>query len=377
MNERRMPIVSLVAIVVLTFALLLGLERLLAWGRMSDVEEIDRSIDSMKKDLCPELPSGLNSTIAECHLQESGIFQYRWCFLPGTTETRSEPDVSLINFKGRLGAPTDAFPKKRSFSDGGWQDSWRIGWATSPVADWRLPRVLHPVSVIQRCTVKNRKSGDESASDYIAVTTRYVPDIRRELNALLILLIVPGIFYVAVQRERLWQLMSVRHDLKNMLQTLVNQLHRHLSVIVDEDIRSRIGVLIENNINDTLLVVGRHDIYKEPPAKLSLCSLLNRLIDGIDDGRITVTHDCPPVLVIVCWEIPLRRLLENLPLERNKSCPRGKRWMGPHPRLDATGPGDDHGGEQRGNIPRAYSEEFHGVVLVAGQGWWHRPFCCP
>ena len=142
--------------------------------------------------------------------------------------------------------------------------------------------------------------------------TKFVPDIRRELNALMILLLVPGIFYVAIQRERLWQLISIRHDLRNMLQTLFNQLHRHLSVIVDEDIRSRFKILIENNINDTLLVVGRHDIYRQPPVKLSLCSLLNRLIDGIDDGRITVTHDCSPFLVIVCWEIPLRRLLENL-----------------------------------------------------------------
>ena len=55
------------------------------------------------------------------------------------------------------------------------------------------------------------------------------------------------------------QLISIRHDLRNMLQTLFNQLHRHLSVIVDEDIRSRFKILIENNINDTLLVVGRHD----------------------------------------------------------------------------------------------------------------------
>ena len=312
MNERRIPVVSLVAIVVLTFAVLFGLERLLAWGRADDVEEIERFVKSLKKDICSELPSGLNSTIAECHLQESGIFQYRWCFIPGTTETRSERDVPLINFEGRIGEPTDAFPKRLSFSDGGWQDSWRIGRAAGSVADWRLPRVLHPVSVIQRCSARTTKAGDDSAFDYIAVKTKYVPDIRRELNALLILLLVPGIFYVAIQRERLWQLISVRHDLKNMLQTLVNQLHRHLSVIADEDIRSRIEFLIENNINDTLLVVGRHDIYKEPPAKLSLYSLLNRLIDGIDDGRITVTHDCPPFLVIVCWEVPLRRLLENL-----------------------------------------------------------------
>ena len=31
MNERRIPVVSLVAIVLLTFAVLFGLERLLAW----------------------------------------------------------------------------------------------------------------------------------------------------------------------------------------------------------------------------------------------------------------------------------------------------------------------------------------------------------
>ena len=267
---------------------------------------------SLKKGICSERPGGLNLTTAECHLQESGIFQYRWCLHPGIAETQLGHDVTLIDIEGRIGEPTDAYPKKQSFSDGGWQDSWRIGWSASSAVGWRLPRVLHPVSVIQRCPVTNLKAGDESAFDFIAVKTKYVSDIRRELNALLILLFVPGILYVAVQRERLWQLISIRHDLRNMLQTLFNQLHRHLSLIVDEDIRSRVGILIENNINDTLLVVGRHDIYREPPAKLSLCSLLNRLIDGIDDGRITVTHDCSPFLVIVCWEIPLRRLLENL-----------------------------------------------------------------
>ncbi len=302
MNARRLPVVSLAAIVFLTFAILFGLEVLLAWGRANDVEEIDGFVVSAKHN-CPRLTGGFSPTTGECHIEESGIYLYRSC------PNRSGRDVSI---EGRIGEPTDAFPMQWSFSDGGWKDSWRIGWPAGSSDGWQLPRVLHPVSVIQPCTAKKTKSDDENPFAYIAVTTKYVPDIRRELNALLILLLVPGIIYVAIQRGRIWQLISIRHDVRNMLQTLFNQLHRHLSLIADEDIRNRIGILIENNVNDTLLVVGRHDIYRKPPAKLSLSSILNRLIDGIDDERITATHDCSPFLVIVCWEIPLRRLLENL-----------------------------------------------------------------
>ena len=111
MNERRVPIVSLVAIVVLTFAVLFGLERLLAWGRADDAEEIIRIVDSLKKDNCSELPSGLSSTTAECYLQDSGIFQYRWCFPRVITEIRSEYDVSRINIEGRIGGRQTPSPR--------------------------------------------------------------------------------------------------------------------------------------------------------------------------------------------------------------------------------------------------------------------------
>ena len=61
-----------------------------------------------------------------------------------------------------------------------------------------------------------------------------------------------------------------------------------------------------------LLVVGKHDSYVDQPQQLRLRSLLNGLIDGVENGEISVDCQCPLDVVIECWPIPLRRALENL-----------------------------------------------------------------
>ena len=315
MSERYRRFVALATIASLTLAALFGLETLLTWGRANDTEVRSNLLkEVVKNDDCLSPPHDWGSGPG-CHREDDGRFRQRlWCLFSADSKFPSEDPTS------QTGRPTELSRKETTFADVGWHDDWRIGLYGGSSADYPLPRILHPVSAVVSChpakAGESRQADEESQKDKVAplvfVDTHYVPDHRRELNFVLMLMLAAGIFYGSALRERKWQVKAIRHDLRNMLQTLLGQLHGHFRDVEDDDARERMKEVVQDNIDDMLLVVDEHGSYVNPPERLRLSLLLKALVDGAQDERTKVTSECPHRIVVQCWETPLRRALENL-----------------------------------------------------------------
>ena len=255
---------------------------------------------------CTSPPSGWHGE-SKCYAENDGKFQQElWCRL---SDKSKEPEGSL---RVRPGRPTEFFPEKDTFTDGGWRDDWRIGLYEGSTEHFPFPRIFHPISVVKSCQPGKAGEGRKKSGPVLFVETLYIPDSRRELNLLTLVVLVLVFFYYSKQRERRRQVMAMRHDLRNMLQTLLGQLHRHIRDIRDEEARERMKESVEGNINDMLLVVDGYEDYRDPPCLLRLSSLLGPLVDGARDGRTEIAFECPDQVLVECWDVPLRRALENL-----------------------------------------------------------------
>ncbi len=298
MNGRRPSAIALaVTILLVAVTAWYGLEYL---GRDSEAHTHQQLAELSKVRACPHPPE--RKELAEsCHRTDSGGVRRLWCRLDGKAD-----EIAVTEITARTGEPGDGYPGTTSLVDGGWREPWKPGRYASSGESWEWPRLLHPVSIIARCPA------EKSPDAFVVVETVLVPDVRRELNIVFILALVAGITWTAMQRERQWQLVSIRHDLGNMLQTLLNQVSRRIAAIGDDEARDEISKAVTDNVIDMMLVVGKAEAYRETPRKLALRPLLNRLTEGIGGGSVAVTCSCPVGIAVECWVIPFRRALENL-----------------------------------------------------------------
>ena len=326
MNRRRL-LAALAPAAALALAALSGLAILNDWGHKRDLETRRPLYDTEKTlDICSRPPDAWDRGAETCHVKDEASRQRRWCRPDSGDDARFDSTAILP------GGPTGRFPKATTVDDGGWHYDWRIGLYESSWAGWRLPGFLYPVSTVARCSppgaVSPPKTGSpqkapevrqalegerdgKPAGRIVFVETRYVPDGRDELNAVLILLLVGGVSYGSALWARRRQVAHTRHDLRNMMQTWTNQLHIHLGKVGDGSLRERMEELVKG-VSDMLLAVDGHGSYAKPPERLRLLHLLDALVDGAQDGETEITLECPHGVVIECWEVPLRRALENL-----------------------------------------------------------------
>lgn len=343
MNRRRL-LAALAAAAVLALAALSVLAILYDWGRKLDSEMQRLLYDTEKTlDICSRPPDDWDRGADTCYVKEEASRQRRWC------RPDSGDDAPFDSVVIRPGGPTERFPKAMVVDDGGWHDDRRIGLYETSWTDWPLPGFLYPVSAVARCSPlaaasPTRTSSPRKASEVrqavegerdgklagriVFVETRYVPDGRDELNAVLILLLVGGVSYGSALWARRRQVAHTRHDLRNMLQTLTNRLHIHLGKVGDGDLRERTQELVAGEVFDTLLAMDWRGGYEKPPVRLRLVHLLGPLVDGAQDGETEITLECPQGVEVQCWEVPVRRALENLIQNAAQAARKGERgWV--------------------------------------------------
>ena len=239
------------------------------------------------------------------------------------TELRRYPSVRYPRFEGMhgvvLGVPDipeegASGQNKDDPSNGayGTRDGVRVWPAVE--GDWPFLRARVPASRIIHCVNKapSLKTSDGEGK-YILVESKWVHDDSFEMKAILTLvlfLVSTGAFalvvwYAGCRR----QMMDIRHDLRNMLNGLVNVLGQQLREEHDPRTAQRIMRTVTTRI-DYLVQMVEPGHYRSETEILHLRSLFLDLTMNVPTD-VEVDLDCPDVIDIECWEEYFRRAIDN------------------------------------------------------------------
>ncbi|MDE0415876.1 MAG: HAMP domain-containing sensor histidine kinase [bacterium] len=239
------------------------------------------------------------------------------------TELRRYPSVRYPRFEGMhgvvLGVPDipeegASGQNKDDPSNGayGTRDGVRVWPAVE--GDWPFLRARVPASRIIHCVNKapSLKTSDGEGK-YILVESKWVHDDSFEMKAILTLvlfLVSTGAFalvvwYAGCRR----QMMDIRHDLRNMLNGLVNVLGQQLREEHDPQTAQTIMKTVTTRI-DYLVQMVEPGRYKSETEILHLRSLFLDLGMNVPTD-VEVDLDCPDAIDIECWEEYFRRAIDN------------------------------------------------------------------
>ncbi|MDD9997895.1 MAG: HAMP domain-containing sensor histidine kinase [Rhodospirillaceae bacterium] len=239
------------------------------------------------------------------------------------TELRRYPSVRYPRFEGMhgvvLGVPDipeegASGQNKDDPSNGayGTRDGVRVWPAVE--GDWPFLRARVPASRIIHCVNKapSLKTSDGEGK-YILVESKWVHDDSFEMKAILTLvlfLVSTGAFALVVwYAGRRRQMMDIRHDLRNMLNGLVNVLGQQLREEHDPQTAQTIMKTVTTRI-DYLVQMVEPGHYRSETEILHLRSLFLDLTMNVPTD-VEVDLDCPDVIDIECWEEYFRRAIDN------------------------------------------------------------------
>ena len=261
------------------------------------------------------------SDAARKHFSES---QEAYAETHADTELRWYPIVEYPRFKGMhsfvLGVPdipdkSGRGQNKDDPSNGayGTRDGARVWPAVE--GDWPFLRAKVPASKINHCDDDKGESSKNSDGEweYVLVESKWVHDDSFEMKAILTLvlfLVSTGVFALIVwYAGRRRQMMDIRHDLRNMLNGLVNVLGQQLREEYDPQTAQTIMKTVTTRI-DYLVQMVEPGHYKSETEILHLRSLFLDLGMNVPTD-VEVDLDCPDAIDIECWEEYFRRAIDN------------------------------------------------------------------
>lgn len=277
----------------------------------------------------PALPSNTQKLFqSKCHLSDAARkhfseSQEAYAETRAGTELQWYPSVRYPRFEGMHGVvlgvpdiPEEGVSGQNkddpSNSAYGTRDGIRIWPAVE--GEWPFLRARVPASRIIHCVNKDPslKSSDGEGT-YILVESKWVHDDSFETKAILILilfLVSTGAFALVVwYAGRRRQMMDIRHDLRNMLNGLVNVLSQQLREEHDPQTAQKIMRTVNTRI-DYLVQMVEPGHYKSETEILHLRSLFLDLGMNVPTD-VEVDLDCPDAIDIECWEEYFRRAIDN------------------------------------------------------------------
>ena len=273
----------------------------------------------------PALPSNTQELFqSKCHLSDAArkhFSESRQAYVEtrGDAELRWYPSVRYPRFEGMHGVvlgvpdiPEEGVSGQNKDGAYGTRDGDRIWPAVE--GEWPFFRARVPASRIIHCVNKDPslKSGDGEGA-YILVESKWVHDDSFETKAILILalfLVSTGALALVVWHAgRRRQMMDIRHDLRNMLNGLVNVLGQQLREEHDPQTAQTIMKTVTTRI-DYLVQMVEPGHYRSETEILHLRSLFLDLGMNVPTD-VEVDLDCPDAIDIECWEEYFRRAIDN------------------------------------------------------------------
>ncbi|MCE2521430.1 MAG: HAMP domain-containing histidine kinase [Alphaproteobacteria bacterium] len=277
----------------------------------------------------PALPSNIHELFqAKCHLSDPArkhLSESRESYVESRadTELRWYSSARYSGFEGMhgvvLGVPD--VPEEGVFdqnkddpSNGayGTRDGLRIWPAVE--GEWPFLRAKVPASRIIHCVNKDASSkNSDGVETYIIVESKWVHDDSFEMKSIVILvlfLVSAGALALVVwYAGRRRQMMDIRHDLRNMLNGLVNVLGQQLREEHDPQTAKKVMRTVTIRI-DYLIQMVEPGHYKSKTEILHLRSLFLDLGMNVPTD-VEVDLDCPDAIDIECWEEHFRRAIDN------------------------------------------------------------------
>ena len=273
----------------------------------------------------PALPSNAHDLFrSKCHLSDAARkhfseSQEAYAEIRADTELRWYPSARYPRFEGMHGVvlgvpdvPEEGVAGQNKDGAYGTRDGFRVWPAVA--GEWPFLRARVSASRIIHCVNKDRSlKGSDGEGTYILVESRWVHDDSFEMKAILTLVLFlasTGAFALVVwYAGRRRQMMDIRHDLRNMLNGLVNVLGQQLREEHDPQTAQRIMRTVTTRI-DYLVQMVEPGHYRSETEILHLRSLFLDLTMNVPTD-VEVDLDCPDAIDIECWEEYFRRAIDN------------------------------------------------------------------
>ena len=273
----------------------------------------------------PALPSNTQELFqSKCHLSDAARKHFSenqaaYAETRADTELRWYPSARYPRFEGMHGVvlgvpdiPEEGVSGRSKNGAYGTRDAVRVWPAVE--GEWPFLRARVTASRIIHCVNKDPSlKGSDDEGTYILVESRWVHDDTFEMKAILTLvlfLVGTGVFALVVwYAGRRRQMMDIRHDLRNMLNGLVNVLGQQLREEHDPRTAQRIMRTVTTRI-DYLVQMVEPGHYRSETEILHLRSLFLDLTMNVPTD-VEVDLDCPDVIDIECWEEYFRRAIDN------------------------------------------------------------------
>ena len=273
----------------------------------------------------PSLPSNAHDLFrSKCHLSDSARKHFSesqevYAETRDDTEFRWYPSGRYPRFEGMhgvvLGAPD--IPEggvSGQNKDGAYGTRGGVRIWPAVEGEWPFLRARVPASRIIHCVNKDPSlKNSDGEGTYVLVESTWVHDDSFETKAILILilfLVSTGAFALVVwYAGRRRQMMDIRHDLRNMLNGLVNVLSQQLREEHDPQTAQTIMKTVTTRI-DYLVQMVEPGRYRSETEILHLRSLFLDLGMNVPTD-VEVDLDCPDAIDIECWEEYFRRAIDN------------------------------------------------------------------
>ncbi len=277
----------------------------------------------------PALPSNTQDLFqSRCHLSDAArkhFSESREAYVEtrADTELRWYPSAGYPRFEGMhgvvLGVPDIpeegvSGQNKDDLSNSAYGTRGGVRIWPAVEAEWPFLRARVPASRIIHCVNKDpslKNSDDEGT--YVLVESKWVHDDSFEMKAFLTLVLflvsTGAIALVVWYAGRRRQMMDIRHDLRNMLNGLVNVLGQQLREEYDPQTAREVMKTVTTRI-DYLVQMVEPGRYRSETEILHLRSLFLDLGMNVPTD-VEVDLDCPDAIDVECWEEYFRRAIDN------------------------------------------------------------------